>query len=190
MSDSYWKQVVDFINKHEIGHVIKRSDLQQFARVKGISPGTVDGHRSMMLIGGFLRPAGRGKYEVSSKIPEGTSTTEMYMLKKGDRLKYLEMVVSRKERTKRRIEQKQVEDALREINTKIVTEAISQACLECKGSFPRVAMTFSYRQTPSRHKTLSKMILGETSTLLTELQKCNVVCMNCHLIKYSVGRLI
>lgn len=189
MAESGWQKLVAFINGKELNHVFKRDELLLWANLNGIATGSIDGYRNQLVQTGYWKRIKRGTYQLQQKLPVGTTTTEMYHLRQNDRLKYLEKVVARKERVQRQQEKQQLEEACLAVNSKVVTEAISKACLDCKGSFPRVAMTFSYRQPPSRHRMLSRMILGETTKLIAEIQKCDTLCMNCHLIRRAVGSL-
>lgn len=189
MIENGWTKLVKFMNTKEVGHIFTRTELLLWANLNNLSKNTIDMYRNQLVHAGIWKRVKSGTYELQSKLPENTTTTELYHLYKGDSLRYLEKVVARKERTARQLEEQAVEDALLVINNKIVTDAISKACLDCKGSFPRVAMTFSYRQSPGRERVLSRMILGETSRLLAEVQKCDILCMNCHLIRNAVARL-
>jgi hypothetical protein len=183
MAESGWEKFLKYINSKEIGHVITRTQLKAWADLNGLSTGSIDMHRNKLVQVKIWERIARGTYKFVSKLPDGSTTTELDLLYQGDRLKYLENVTTRKEREQVKAERTAVESALRVINEKIISEAISKACLDCKGSFPRVAMALSYRQPQSRQRMLSRMILGETSRLLTEVQKCDTVCMNCHLIR-------
>jgi hypothetical protein len=185
MSDSGWQKFVRYINSKEIGHIFKRSELLLWAKLNELSSSTIDVHRNMLVQTKFFTRIKSGTYELTNKLPEGTTTTEVYMLLKGDRLKYLEKIVTRKERTKRQDEQRRIAQANEATNRRIITEAISRPCLDCKGSFPTEVMQFSYRQTPRWDRELSKMILGNTQRLVDEVGKCDVICMNSHLIRHS-----
>ncbi len=183
MADNGWQKFLLFINGKEVGHIFTRKEYILWASLNHLKSGTVDMYRNQLVHAKIWKRVKSGTYEMQQRLPANTTTTELFLLYKGDRLKYLENVTTRHEREQAKAEKTAVESALRVINEKIVSDAISKACLDCKGSFPRVAMTFSYRQVPRWHRSLSKMILGETSTLLTEVQKCDAVCMNCHLIR-------
>ncbi len=185
MADNGWQKFLVFMNSKEIGHIFTRQEYLLWANLNNLSGNTVDMYRNQLVHARIWKRVKSGTYELQSKLPANTTTTELYLLYKGDKLKYLENVTTRREREIVKAEKTAVENALRAINEKIVTDAISKACLDCKGSFPRVAMALSYRQPPSRQRVLSRMILGETSRLLTEVQRCDTVCMNCHCIRQA-----
>lgn len=183
MATNGWQKLVKYIHGKEVGFVFNRPDLKTWASINGLSTNTIDMYRNQLVHAGIWKRIRRGTYELQSKLPENTTTTELYMLYKGDRLKYLEKVVTRKEREKRIAAEVERETRLTETNTRIVAELLSRPCLDCKGSYPRAAMIFSYRQLPRRFKALSRLILNETQKFVEELEKCDVVCFNCHLIR-------
>lgn len=186
-----WQKFLKYVNSKEIGHIFTRTQLLAFANINGMAGGSIDGYRNQMVQGGYFRWIKAGTYELQNKLPDGTTTTEIYHLRNNDRLKYLEKVVARKERTKRQEEEKARQAAAQATNSRIVAEAKSRPCLDCKNSFPAVVMQFSYRQSPRWHRTLSKMILGNTQKLVDEIGDCDVICMNCHIIRNgNAGRLL
>lgn len=189
MANSGWEKFLKFINNKELGHVITRTELNLWANVNDLSTNTMDMYRNKLVHAKIWKRTNRGTYEFQSKLPANTTTTELELLYKGDKLRYLENVASRKERNQRLLEKKQREDALSETNSRIIADMRSRPCSDCKGSFPSIVMTLSYRQTPSRHRVLSRMILGDTHRLVDELQKTDTVCRNCHIIRQGPGML-
>ncbi len=185
-----WQKLVKFINGKEVGHVFKRPDLILWANLNNLSSNTIDMYRNQLVHAGIWKRIARGTYELQSKLSENTTTTELYMLYKGDRLKYLEKVVTRKEREKHDAERNAKHAILTVTNTRIISEAKSRPCLDCKGSFPAEVIQFSYRQAPRWHRSLSKMILNDTHKLVDEIEQCDVVCMNCHIIRKGVSILV
>jgi hypothetical protein len=184
-----WQKFLKLVNSNEIGHVFTRTELLAFADVNGMASGSIDGYRNQMVQGGYFKRIRRGTYRLDNKLPDGTTTTEMYHLRNNDRLKYLEKVVGRKERTQRQAEEKARQEAAYSTNTRIIADAKSRPCLDCKVSFPSVVMQFSYRQVPRWHRSLTKMILGNTQKLVDEIADCDVVCMNCHIIRRGISCL-
>lgn len=185
MADNGWEKLVKFINKKELGHIFKRSELLLWANVNDLSGNTIDMYRNQLVHAGIWKRVKSGTYELQSKLPENTTTTELYLLYKGDRLKYLEKVVQRKEREKEIAAENERVAKLTEVNNRIISELLSRPCLDCKGSYPKPAMIFSYRQVPRHFRALSKLILRETKDFVDELEKCDVVCFNCHLIRQT-----
>src|SRR5229473_1897940 len=96
--NDFWPQFRTYVNNKEIGHKFKRSDFLLFANLHDTPHGTVDTNRNLLVRAGFLKIVGRGTYEVLSKVPNGTTTTELHELAYGSKLVYLEKVVTRKER--------------------------------------------------------------------------------------------
>ncbi len=183
MSDSGWQKFVVFLNQWETGKIFSRQQFLAWADQNQMQHGSVDGYRNKLVHTGYLKLARRGTYELVNKIPAGTTVTEIDLLLEGDRLKYLENIVARKEKMKRDEERRLKFEALRATNIRVLAEVFSRPCLDCKGSFPRQVMQLSYRQIPRWDKTLSKLILGDTQKLLDEVGDCDLVCMNCHIIR-------
>lgn len=190
MAINGWQKLVKYMHTKEVGHVFKRQDLLVWANCHGLSKNTIDMYRNQLVHAGIWKRIKSGTYELQSKLPENTTTTELYHLQKGDRLKYLEKVVTRKEREERVAIETERNARLTETNERIVAELISRPCLDCKGSFPRRAMVFSYRQVPRWHRTLSKLILKETKDFVDELGACDVICMNCHLLRDTTNPIL
>jgi len=188
MAINGWQKLVKYISSKEVGHIFNRTDLKTWASINGLTTNTIDMYRNQLVHAGIWKRIRRGTYELQSKLPPNTTTTELFMLYKGDRLQYLEKVHARKEREKANAAEQEREANLVATNTRIIGELLSRPCLDCKGSIPRAAMVFSYRQVPRWHKTISKMILGNTQKLVDELGDCDVVCMNCHLIRDNSQR--
>jgi len=99
---SKWALVRDYVNSKEIGYQYTRKDLILFGKLSGICSGTMDTERNQLMRGGYLKYISRGRYELVRKLPEGLTTTELWLLKKGDTLQYLEKVSARKERQDKR----------------------------------------------------------------------------------------
>ena len=184
-----WQQFASFINGYEVGTILSRQQFLAWAHIHELAEGSVDGYRNQLVHTGYLRLGKRGTYELVNKIPVGTTTTEIQMLLSGDRLQYLEKVVARKEKAQHDAERKAKHDALVATNQRIVSEAKSRSCLDCKRSFPTAVMQFSYRQVPRWHRTLFKLILNDTHNLVDEIGMCDVICMNCHIIRNSASIL-
>jgi hypothetical protein len=180
---NFWPQLREYINKKEIGSTFVRTDLLLFANLKDTPHGTLDTFRNQLVRAGFLKIVGRGRYELVNRIPGGTTTTELSSLATGDRLKYLERVVSRKEREKRIAAEEAALLELQTKNTAIVVEARSRPCLDCNLSLPDYVKIFSYRQQQTKYQRISNLISSPTEKLLIELAKCDLICLNCHTIR-------
>jgi hypothetical protein len=91
------------VNSKEVGHQFTRQDLILFGNLNGIVQSTIDCERVKLTDSGFLKVLSAGRYELVKKTPEGLTTTELWLLKKGDTLQYLEKVSARKERQNKRM---------------------------------------------------------------------------------------
>jgi|SRR6185295_3174118 len=186
MADNGWQKFARFINQWEEGKILSRQQFLSWARENELADGSVDGYRNQLVRTGYLKLSKRGTYELVRKIPFGTTITEVQLLLDGDRLMYLEKIVARKEKMKHDEERRLRFEALLATNNRVIDEIYSRPCLDCRGSFPRVVMQLSYRQTPRWDRTMFKLIRGETKKLLEEIERCDLICMNCHIIRNGV----
>jgi 5-methylcytosine-specific restriction endonuclease McrA len=60
-------------------------------------------------------------------------------------------------------------------------------CTDCGGSFPSPCMEFDHVQGEKRHN-VAKMGSWKHETVLTEIQKCEVVCACCHRVRTASRR--
>lgn len=67
----------------------------------------------------------------------------------------------------------------------LIVAAKHRPCADCGGSFPSVCMDFDHRDPDQKGFTISQAVSrGRTeATILAEIQKCDVVCANCHRIR-------
>lgn len=70
---------------------------------------------------------------------------------------------------------------LRAYNRKLLDELKSVPCADCKNSFDSVCMDFDHLE--NKRFTISQCVHYTTATLLAEIDKCEVVCANCHRIR-------
>lgn len=58
-------------------------------------------------------------------------------------------------------------------------------CMDCKGSFPTCVMEFDHREGEAKTAAVAKMVTDSYSkeSILAEIQKCDLVCANCHRIR-------
>ena len=59
-------------------------------------------------------------------------------------------------------------------------------CADCKGSFPACAMSFDHLR-DKKHQ-VSSMGTYSVSKIMVEIDKCEVVCFNCHQIRTAERR--
>jgi hypothetical protein len=186
MNNNGWQKFITFINQYEVGKSFSRQQFLAWAIENNLALGSVDGYRNQLVRTGYFKIYKRGTYELVNKILVGTTTTEVQLLLGGDRLKYLENIVARKEKAKHDEERRIKFEALLATNNRILDDIYSRACLDCKGSFPRPVMQLSYRQAPRWDRTLFKLIRSDTHKLLEEIELCDLVCMNCHITRNAV----
>jgi len=182
-----WTYFREFINTKEIGHRFKRSDFKIISNVKKFNMGTLDTFRNMLVRAGFFTIVDRGTYELKNKIPAGTTTTELYSLAFGSKLEYLEKVVGRKERERRQAEEQARLLELQRVNTAILTEARSKPCKDCNLPLSDFVKIFSYRQPQTKYYAFTQFTLAPTEKLQNELEKCDLICLNCHAIRVHDG---
>ena len=78
-------------------------------------------------------------------------------------------------------------------NGELVREAKSVPCMDCGGTFPYYVMDFDHRE--GKSFTLGKYREMGKQQILQEIEKCDVVCSNCHRVRtatragYSVSFL-
>lgn len=182
-----WQYFRDYINSKELGHRFKRADFRTIANVKNFNMGTLDTLRNLLVRGGFFEIVDRGTYEFKNRIPAGTTTTELYSLAFGTKLEYLEKVVTRKERERRYAEDQARLLELQKVNIAIITEARSKPCKDCNQPLPDFVKIFSYRQPQKRYYAFTELTFSPTEKVQDEIEKCDIICLNCHAIRVHKG---
>ena len=68
----------------------------------------------------------------------------------------------------------------RDLRKSIINERRNRPCTDCKREFPVCCMEFDHLR--DKIKTVSQMMIGEAPVerILAEIEKCEVVCTNCH----------
>ena len=67
---------------------------------------------------------------------------------------------------------------------KVVTDALKDApCSDCGGRFPPECMDFDHRPGTEKFRGVSKLARYRLEVLLAEVEKCDLVCANCHRIR-------
>lgn len=57
----------------------------------------------------------------------------------------------------------------------------SSACMDCGVSYPYWVMDFDHREDETKVATVQKLLKsGPIASVLTEIEKCDLVCSNCH----------
>lgn len=62
----------------------------------------------------------------------------------------------------------------------------SRPCADCGGTFDPVCMDFDHRPGEEKRGNVSGLVTRNFSRILVEIQKCDVVCANCHRIRTKV----
>lgn len=59
-------------------------------------------------------------------------------------------------------------------------------CMDCHGFYHHACMTFDHREREYKKKNVSGLITTSKAAVIEELQKCDLVCHNCHDIREYV----
>ncbi len=72
---------------------------------------------------------------------------------------------------------------------RIVDELKNNPCMDCGGRFPVVCMDFDHRDPTQKVREISYMVKGcRIEDILAEIEKCDLVCANCHRIRtHGIG---
>lgn len=72
-----------------------------------------------------------------------------------------------------------------------VEKAKDIPCKDCRRKFPPYAMDFDHREPEHKHMCVGRMatLSPSLSTLQKEIDKCDVVCANCHVIRTEKERV-
>lgn len=64
--------------------------------------------------------------------------------------------------------------------SKYIKEQKNKPCMDCGISFPYYVMDFDHRNPSEKTANLARMIGSPFSEIVAEIEKCDVVCANCH----------
>lgn len=70
---------------------------------------------------------------------------------------------------------------------KIVAELKNGPCMDCGQLYPSYVMHFDHRDPEHKFKSISQIMSHGIKTILAEIQKCDLVCANCHAIRTYQG---
>lgn len=71
--------------------------------------------------------------------------------------------------------------ALRESLKQLVSEFKNKPCMDCKQKYPTWVMDLDHRDPSTKEFEIQKLVMNNNKPkLLIELEKCDVVCANCH----------
>jgi len=70
-----------------------------------------------------------------------------------------------------------------------VNELKNVPCADCHQRFPHYVMDFDHKDRKSKVDTISSMVRHRKSeAVLEEIKKCEIVCSNCHRIRFYEGK--
>lgn len=91
--------------------------------------------------------------------------------KKKNRVRYTNLEIDRRTRYK--------EEAIR---------LKGNCCQDCKKSFPTPVYDFHHLNPNEKEHSIAKLFMGSWEKLLVELDKCVLLCANCHRIRHFVNK--
>jgi hypothetical protein len=68
-------------------------------------------------------------------------------------------------------------------NADLLDQLRSVPCADCRGRFAQCAMDFDHRDPSTKSRGVTRMISGSTERMLAEVDKCDIVCANCHRLR-------
>lgn len=69
-------------------------------------------------------------------------------------------------------------------NLAIVKKLKSVPCSDCGISYPHYVMDFDHLPSKNRKRwSVNRRVIGSITTLMEEIDKCEIVCSNCHRIR-------
>jgi hypothetical protein len=86
---------------------------------------------------------------------------------------------------KDRDKQKQAQKESRDRRKAVLDAIKSVPCMDCGGSFPPICMDFDHRDPAEKKFTIGQhSAIVNLNDLMTEIDKCDIVCANCHRIRH------
>lgn len=77
----------------------------------------------------------------------------------------------------------------RSINRAYLHNAKSAPCMDCGNRFPSECMDFDHRDSNEKSLNVGQMIGYSIENIQTEIDKCDLVCANCHRIRTHNRRM-
>ena len=71
----------------------------------------------------------------------------------------------------------------------LVRQIKSRACADCGIQYPFYVMDFDHREGETKEYELNRIDRMTTRALLREIEKCDVVCANCHRVRTYKRRI-
>ena len=66
---------------------------------------------------------------------------------------------------------------------KLIREIKNVPCFDCGNSFPACCMDFDHRNPGEKIVAVSQLYCASLEKLMAEIDKCDIVCSNCHRIR-------
>ena len=73
--------------------------------------------------------------------------------------------------------------ANRQRNRDIITAAKDVPCMDCGVRYPPFVMDFDHRDPATKVRGVGSMQTSSVEMLMAEIEKCDVVCSNCHRVR-------
>jgi NAD-dependent dihydropyrimidine dehydrogenase PreA subunit len=58
-----------------------------------------------------------------------------------------------------------------------------KSCMDCGETYPHYVLDFDHRDPSDKKKCVSQMLSYSLKTIIKEIEKCDLVCANCHRIR-------
>lgn len=71
----------------------------------------------------------------------------------------------------------------------IIDYKAGKPCMDCGIAYPHYVMQFDHRDSAGKSFTIGRLRAGSRKRLLAEIEKCDLVCANCHFEREHQRRL-
>lgn len=69
------------------------------------------------------------------------------------------------------------------LRKKLINELKDNPCMDCERSFPAVCMHFHHRDPSTKEFEIGDKFQCAIERLMKEIEKCDLICANCHAIR-------
>jgi 5-methylcytosine-specific restriction endonuclease McrA len=76
----------------------------------------------------------------------------------------------------------------RKKNREMVKQLKSRPCMDCGNTFPTYVMEFDHRDPVSKDFSIGRGNFSWLKKMLSEIEKCDIVCSNCHKVRTFTRR--
>lgn len=74
------------------------------------------------------------------------------------------------------------------VRAEVVRLKESSPCVDCGNSYPAEVMDFDHVRGAKRYKVSRMIVSASMAAVLTEIEKCDLVCANCHRLRTAARR--